>query len=220
MELTDRSGIGGQVAWKMSHDYVAIVISVDAALLLIGTLQYGAAFRRMIATLATVIQKTRDDHIRIFGELRQGTGPSPSDLLVTFPTSKLRIMRLMSPKQLAAGFVTTGLYSGWCMLMVTLMSSLIEWAGTADAGASPELAKRAFWVTSLSLFALLAEVYLLVAFEGFQKVKAAQSEAVSVGTPEEWARIAELTRDARAATQGSPATSGPSPGQIGSAPGD
>ncbi|MGW7093287.1 hypothetical protein [Streptomyces sp. NPDC054874] len=118
----------------------------------------------------TVLQEYRDDVNRLFEEMRQGTDPSPSDVLAMYPTNKVTIFRSMAPKRLVAGLLATGLYSGWCVLMVTLMSSLLEWAGTADADANPELAKRAFWTTSLSLFALLVEVYLLGAIEGFQKV--------------------------------------------------
>ncbi|MFJ2205928.1 hypothetical protein [Streptomyces microflavus] len=194
----------------MSHDYVAIVISVDAALLLIGTIQYSAAFRRAIANWVTVIQEYRDDINRLFEELRQGTGPSPSDLLATYPTSTITIFRLAAPKRMTAGLLATGLYAGWCVLMVNLMSSLLEWAGTADAGASPELAERAFWITSLSLFALLLEVYILGAIEGFQKVWAMHNEARNRGTPEEWARMAALRQEAAsAAPQDPPESHGP-----------
>lgn len=196
------------MAWKMSHDYVAIVISVDAALLLLGTIQYSAAFRRTIANWMTVLREYRDDVNRLFEEMRQGTDPSPSDVLATYPTNKVTIFRSMTPKRLVAGLLATGLYSGWCVLMVTLMSSLLEWAGTADADANPELAKRAFWTTSLSLFALLVEVYLLGAIEGFQKVWTLQKEARNTGTPEEWARMAALHRAASVAPQNPPESQG------------
>ncbi|MFJ3545481.1 hypothetical protein ACIPQH_25335 [Streptomyces rubiginosohelvolus] len=196
----------------MSHDYVAILTSVDAALLLVGTLQYGVAFRRVTETLENDMQRRRARLDALFERRRQGIEPSASELLALYPSSPFGTARLLSSRRLFATLFISSAYLSWCGVLVFTMAKMFEWAGTADASGAPRLAEHSFWVTVLSLAALLLEVYLVSTFTAAGLIGSALKAEKASRTPEERQEMADLVRRARAGALDGETSASPSQG--------
>ncbi|EHM25968.1 MULTISPECIES: hypothetical protein [Streptomyces] len=144
----------------MSHDYVAILISVDAAVLLVATLQYGAMLRSMVNGREASLKKRQDRMALIIEARRNGVQPSNADLLEL----QRERLRLWPPSQIVkAGLLPymmgSTAYVMLCGVLTTSIIKIIKWAGTAAPGPDPELAQSAFCITAVAVGALLIEAY-------------------------------------------------------------
>ncbi|MFH8400204.1 hypothetical protein ACH4E9_22555 [Streptomyces anulatus] len=144
----------------MSHDYVAILISVDAAVLLVATLQYGAMLRSMVNGREASLKKRQDRMALIIEARRNGVQPSNADLLEL----QRERLRLRAPSQIVkAGLLPymmgSTTYVMLCGVLTTSIIKIIKWAGTAAPGPDPELAQSAFCITAVAVGALLIEAY-------------------------------------------------------------
>ncbi|MFJ3481509.1 hypothetical protein [Streptomyces microflavus] len=151
----------------MSHDYVAILISVDAALLLVGTIQYGTASRRVLAASA---KKAAARTLRLgllIQQQRDGRPPTEAQLLEARRADP-RARPVRSMAFIFPGILGSGIYMVWCGVLGWSMIEMLMWAGQKNGGDAPELAKTAFVYTAGSLIFLVLEAYVLAHLDSFQ----------------------------------------------------
>ncbi|MFJ3545482.1 hypothetical protein ACIPQH_25340 [Streptomyces rubiginosohelvolus] len=158
----------------MSHDYVAILVSVDAAVLLVATLQYGAMLRSFVASGEARIKERQDRAAQLIEARRAGVQPSNDDLLALRPEPRIQWWpprKLVASRLARYSLGTLGYVSLTSMLSSSLLS-IIRWAGTAEPGPDPQLARSAFNITALAVLALLAEVLAVGIFTALRSREA------------------------------------------------
>ncbi|MFD6276000.1 hypothetical protein ACFWFI_10570 [Streptomyces sp. NPDC060209] len=156
----------------MSHDYAAIMTSVNAGVLLVATIQYGAVLRKYIDQLMADTQERYGRIGQMIEARRNGSEPSTADLIAAKPPAEPQIFpwrHRMLPRRYWPYTLATLAYFVLCWMLLSSMMRIFRWAGTADAGPEPGLARWSFFVTGGSLAALLFEAVFLVAASGFRR---------------------------------------------------
>ncbi|MEU2415184.1 hypothetical protein ABZ736_27990 [Streptomyces sp. NPDC013099] len=188
----------------MSHDYVAILISVDAAVLLVATLQYGALLRSMVSDREASVKKRQDQMALIIEARRNGVQPSNADLLELQQQHVFRRSRLSTAASLPY-LLGSVVYVTLCGVLSSSILSIIKWAGTADPGPDPELARRAFYITAGAVSALLVEAYSAGIVAAVRTRKALRRRLRDAYGDQEVDEVAALINAAQPAPAGTPA---------------
>ncbi|MER6433042.1 hypothetical protein ABT272_35765 [Streptomyces sp900105245] len=175
----------------MSNDYASIVTSLDAAVLLVGTVQFAARIAKFVDHTAAGTTARRQKMGRLIENQRRGIEPTRSELLEARRRSPI-VMMMRSFPLVAAG----GIWATVCVVLISVQLKVLQWAGTANAGPNPELARRAFEVTAVSIIFLLVEGYmggLVKAYNKGQELRRAYREQY---TDEERAELQRKIRSA------------------------
>ncbi|MER7135406.1 hypothetical protein ABT358_02535 [Streptomyces sp. NPDC000341] len=194
----------------MTHDYVAILTSVDAGVLLVATIQYGAMLRKAIAHQEAEVLKRQDLIAQMIVARRNGVQPSAADLRAAQRPRALTFRgRRIIPIRLLPWALASGMYIGFCAVLVRSMVRIIKWAGTADGGPAPELAKASFYVTAVALVALIAEAYLLSLASSYRRGKALRRRLTDTYSAQEIDDIGNLIDGTTQVPSSAPASSTP-----------
>ncbi|MFH8577112.1 hypothetical protein [Streptomyces zaomyceticus] len=150
----------------MSHDYVAIVTSLNAAVLLVATLQYGSLIRKVVDQLLSYGEGRLTRLGQLIEARRNQVEPSVSDLLALRPISKKAAAR-----KYAVYMIASGVYLGLCTGILGSQVRILKWAGTANAGPDPKLAENAFYTTVIAIVFLVIETAVVNFASGIRRVR-------------------------------------------------
>ncbi|MFB7359411.1 hypothetical protein [Streptomyces gardneri] len=135
----------------MSNDNVAVPTTLNAAVLVIGTVQYTQMLRRAHEANHALSRERNVTRARLLDAMGRGIEPPVADLLVL----RNRWVRQAIPPGLLSllWFIT-------CSMLLNSQLAMLRWIGTADAGPAPELARSCFLTTSGAIIALVIEGFL------------------------------------------------------------
>ncbi len=139
------------MTWAMSNDYAAVLTTINAAVLLVGTVQYTGLMRRVGDRVFTTKRQQTEAKRQLIEQQRGGIDPSAEALL------QLRNERRELRKRTLPNLVASLVWSATCLLMITNQMQVLAWLGTAQPGAAATLARRSFLVTLIGVSVLVAE---------------------------------------------------------------
>ncbi|MEU0272274.1 hypothetical protein [Streptomyces sp. NPDC006307] len=181
---------------------MAIVTSVNAAVLLVATLQYGSLLRRYVDRMLGDGQARNARLGQLLDMRRNGVEPTVDELREFYPKSRLQLFRPYIPYVAASGA-----YGGFCYMILVSQVRILRWAGTADAKPQPELAEHAFNVAVLAMVLLLLEIFAVNYASGVRQALALRHRFTSVYSKQERRELRALA-EAAAVPPTSPTESG------------
>ncbi|WP_431776292.1 hypothetical protein [Streptomyces cucumeris] len=174
----------------MSNDYAAIITTVNAAILLVGTVQHVTLMKKSVDTVNAEDQALRTACGQVIEEMRRGVDPSPGTLNELRPRRRLRRRFWQMTVPWAAALV----WMATCMFLVSVQSDVLRWAGTAKPDPEPRLARFAFYVAVGSTMLLVIEAALSVLIQAAAMAQSNGREYKRKYTAEERARLEELIK--------------------------
>ncbi|MET9735586.1 hypothetical protein ABZZ79_34665 [Streptomyces sp. NPDC006458] len=138
----------------MSDDYAALLTTLIVTVLAVGTIQTYTLMRRLGDSQTADVRRTVEARLRVLDAMRRGGAPDPEDLRAAH-VSTVSFLAL-SQRNLSA--YTAGVV--WSLVVVVLgvqQVKILMWAGSADHGDSPNLARDSFYLVAVSVGLLLAE---------------------------------------------------------------
>ncbi|WP_159027853.1 hypothetical protein [Streptomyces pactum] len=135
----------------MSDDYAATLTTVNAAVLLVGTVQYTGLSRRVGDRVFSSEREQAAAKGHLIEQRRQGVEPSPGALV------QLRSQRRDLRRRTSANLVAGSVWCVVCVLLIVHQLQILAWAGTADAEPDPGLARRCFLATCAGIVLLVLE---------------------------------------------------------------
>ncbi|MFJ3477311.1 hypothetical protein [Streptomyces microflavus] len=135
----------------MSNDNVAVLTTLNAAVLVIGTVQYTHMLRRAHEANHALTRERNVTRARLIDAMRQGVEPPAADLLV---------LRNRWVRQAIAPGLLSLLWFVICFMLLSSQLAMLRWIGTADAGPAPELARLCYLTTSGAIIVLVGEGFL------------------------------------------------------------
>ncbi|MFF2479210.1 hypothetical protein [Streptomyces sp. NPDC058066] len=147
----------------MSQDYAAIIASLNGAVLVVGTIQYGTLIRK--ATDA--VEARLDEELTFRGKLiqasRGGVAPSADDLL--------RLKRRRLPAGFYSYILASLVYLYVCQSIARCTKDVLKWSGSAKQPPNPELAERAWEVAAVAILLLLIEAGASAWASGYSQLR-------------------------------------------------
>lgn len=140
------------MALVMTEDYAALVVGVDIALLVVGTVQILGLLKAATADARKIVAR-EDAALRVISDrLQAGEEPTPEELEAAAELSR--------PRVLLPTFGLMALSQLWAVLSTALLISVtvtVFWAAAEDHGPTPLLASYTAWVTAISAVFLVLE---------------------------------------------------------------
>jgi hypothetical protein len=178
------------MAWAMSDDYAATLTTVNAAVLLVGTVQYTGLSRRVGDRVYSSRREQATAKGHLIEQHRQGVEPSPGALV------RLRSQRRDLRKRTLANLVAGSVWCVVCVLLIVHQLEILAWAGTADAEPRPGLARRCFLVTCLGIVILVVEPMARGSYRLWRGVRKGPLEYATRYTRQERRRLDRQIRTA------------------------
>ncbi|MEV4968637.1 hypothetical protein AB0886_27570 [Streptomyces sp. NPDC024062] len=138
----------------MSNDNVAVLTTLNGAVLLIGTVQYTKLLRQNYQAVLEMQRERLGLKAALIEAKRRGDD-MPIDDLLKLKVSFARLHARNALPALLASFVWFCL----CTLLVKQQIDMLVWIGTANPGPDPGLAKSSFAVTAAAIVVLVIEGY-------------------------------------------------------------
>ncbi|MFE7876755.1 hypothetical protein [Streptomyces sp. NPDC057417] len=135
----------------MSNEYAALVVSVDAALLVVGAVQFHALAKAAAAKTTSLLERREASMRALARRLQAGEEPTPEEL---------EAAGQRSGASLFSTAVLGLLGSTWGVLSVALVFAVVAtviWAASEDPDSAPWLATYTVWVTFVSAHFLVLE---------------------------------------------------------------
>lgn len=194
----------------MSNDNVAVLTTLNGAVLLIGSVQYTKLLQKTYRSTSEIQGQRLAKRAALMDAKRRGEELAIDDLLALQPSQMRRKLLKVLPALLAS-FV-------WFALCFQILGSqllMLEWIGTANAGSDPALAERSFRVTAISIVVLVAEGYFATVAGFVVKARRAKRSHRALYTLDERVHLYNAVRAARPLTP-APTPSPPtgSPGRV------
>ncbi|MFV0126201.1 hypothetical protein ACLGI4_00455 [Streptomyces sp. HMX112] len=139
------------MGWAMSNDYAAVVTTINAAVLLVGTVQYTGLTKRVGDRIFAATREQAEVKALLLDQRRQGTDPSPESLV------RLREQRDELRRRTRANVVASLIWSVTCASLLVQQMRILAWTGTAHPGPASGLARSSFYVTVTGVLVLVAE---------------------------------------------------------------
>lgn len=137
------------MVWAMSNDYAAIVTTINAAVLLVGTVQYTGLTKRVGDRMLAATREQAEAKALLLDQRRLGTEPSPESLV------RLQEQRDELRRRTRANAVASLIWSATCALLLVQQMRILAWTGTAHPGPASELARSSFYVTVTGVLVLV-----------------------------------------------------------------
>ncbi|MEO3978373.1 hypothetical protein [Streptomyces sp. CAU 1734] len=135
----------------MSNDYAAILTTLNATVLIVGTVQHSSLMAKLGRRTAAEIRDLHDVMGQLIEDLRAGVESSPE--LLRRSSYLQKIAKKKRPYILTASFV----WMVVCMLLISSQIDILKWAGAAKPGVSSGLARKAFMITVAAILVLAVE---------------------------------------------------------------
>jgi hypothetical protein len=200
----------------MSNDYAAVITTVNAAVLLVGTVQFSVVMGKFAERTVEGHREEHDLRGRAIEVLRRGRQPDAEDLR---KLKQMKRRRAFGVSKSLPAYTAGALWFALCTVLVVSTIKVLKWAGTANAGPNPDLAEDSFTTAAIAICVLVVEAYVM----GFAKAVKGQRLTLrhyrAGSTAEERQQLDELIRrSARSsATPPSPASAGADPASPGTA---
>ncbi|MGA5497715.1 hypothetical protein ACPCSP_25460 [Streptomyces cinereoruber] len=157
----------------MSNDNVAVLTTLNAAVLLVGTVQYSRLLSRALQHPNAFFVKRIEQERRILEKLRQGINPTSEEIraLQKLPTPWDYLKGTFESLLKKSGTFIVGVV--WlliCAAVLTSQVAMLRWIGTDSPGPQPKLAKVSFLITTTSMILLVIEGYFAAAFRGARSI--------------------------------------------------
>ncbi|MYS05852.1 hypothetical protein GTW71_05225 [Streptomyces sp. SID6041] len=132
----------------MSNDNVAVLTTLNAAVLVIGTVQYTQMLRRSHEANHALSRERNVTRARLLDAMSRGVEPPVADLLAL---RDRRVRQAIPPSLLSL------LWFVICFMLLSSQLAMLRWIGTADVGPAPELARFCYVTTPGAISALVTE---------------------------------------------------------------
>ncbi|MEU9204827.1 hypothetical protein [Streptomyces sp. NPDC048332] len=140
----------------MSNDNVAVLTTLNGAVLLIGTVQYTKLMQRSYQAVTELQRQRLAKRAALMDAKRRGEEYTVDDLLKLGSRQARRELGRSTPVVLASV-----VWFSLCGLLLESQLRMLRWIGTANAGPDPDLAESSFYVTAISIAVLVVEGYFV-----------------------------------------------------------
>ncbi|MER7135380.1 hypothetical protein ABT358_02405 [Streptomyces sp. NPDC000341] len=193
----------------MSNDNVAVLTTLNGAVLLIGTVQYTKLMQRAYQQAHEVQRQRYAKMAALMDAKRRGEQFAVDDLLELKLRHKLSKLPAVAPMLLASIA-----WFGICYKLLASQLQMLVWIGTANAGPEPALAEDCFQTTAIAIGVLVAEGYVVSIVQAARSSQRAHRTHRATYTIGERSDLRDAVKAARRPTPAptpSPPTGSPGP---------
>ncbi|MCC9312317.1 hypothetical protein LN042_35555 [Kitasatospora sp. RB6PN24] len=162
----------------MNDNYASLIISLDAAILLVGTVQYATLMKRAFTSMEVELRRFIDRNRDLFGEAPESQEENPER---NRALRRLLFQVLSIPRSPAVilPFLASVTWLVICWELLGVVIGVLRWQGTENHGPDPELVQVSYGVTVVAVIILTLEGIFRVFVETFRKINAIRRESTS-----------------------------------------